>query len=200
MESFSSFVSVYYIIPDENYWASRCIFYNVAEKSRVRSCQMLCSVSIMYVCAKLRNRLEEELSMSLTEFKHFVDEEMITIMRQMDAPSQIFDYLYLGSEWNASNLDELQRIGYAWQNFSPRVIWSFRTCVIIVVIILLLLNRNYRSTLIAKNVTNALWWCSSEKIMFTYVNETEMSSAVFLNWMMTLTCLSCDCVVTKSSS
>ena len=66
-----------------------------------------------YVCVKLRNRLEEELDMSLTEFKHFIDEEMITVMRQMDAPSQIFDYLYLGSEWNASNLDELQKIGYA---------------------------------------------------------------------------------------
>jgi len=63
-------------------------------------------------CAKLRNHLEEELSMSLTEFKHFIDEEMITVMRQMDAPSQIFDYLYLGSEWNASNLDELKKIGY----------------------------------------------------------------------------------------
>jgi len=63
-------------------------------------------------CVKLRTRLEEELSMSLTEFKQFIDEEMITIMRQMDAPSQIFDYLYLGSEWNASNLDELQKLGY----------------------------------------------------------------------------------------
>jgi len=63
------------------------------------------------ICMKLRNRLEEELSMSLTEFKHFIDEEMITVMRQMDAPSQIFDYLYLGSEWNASNLDELKKNG-----------------------------------------------------------------------------------------
>lgn len=71
------------------------------------------SIGDVYVCIKLRNRLEVELSMSLTEFKHFIDEEMITVMRQMDAPSQIFDYLYLGSEWNASNLDELQKIGYA---------------------------------------------------------------------------------------
>jgi len=58
--------------------------------------------------------------MSLTEFKHFIDEEMITVMRQMDAPSQIFDYLYLGSEWNASNLDELKKLGYALSFSSKR--------------------------------------------------------------------------------
>ena len=73
----------------------------------------MCSISCLCaLCVKLRNRLEEELSMSLTEFKHFIDEEMITVMQQMDAPSQIFDYLYLGSEWNASNLDELKELGY----------------------------------------------------------------------------------------
>jgi len=71
---------------------------------------------LTYVCCvKLRTRLEEELSMSLTELRHFIDEEMLTVMRQMDAPSQIFDYLYLGSEWNASNLDELKKIGFVYQ-------------------------------------------------------------------------------------
>jgi hypothetical protein len=32
---------------------------------------------------------------------------MIVIMGQMDAASKIFDYLYLGTEWNASNWEEL---------------------------------------------------------------------------------------------
>ncbi|KAG8591074.1 hypothetical protein GDO81_000001 [Engystomops pustulosus] len=34
---------------------------------------------------------------------------MIMILAQLDRPSEIFPYLYLGSEWNASNLEELQR-------------------------------------------------------------------------------------------
>ena len=33
---------------------------------------------------------------------------MIVIMGQMDAASRIFDYLYLGTEWNASNWEELE--------------------------------------------------------------------------------------------
>ena len=51
------------------------------------------------------------MEMSLAEYKPFIDEEMIVIMRQMDAASEIFDYLYLGSEWNASNLEDLQEQG-----------------------------------------------------------------------------------------
>lgn len=57
---------------------------------------------------QLREKLEEDLGTSLYTWKRFIDDEMIIIMRQMDAPSEIFPYLYLGSEWNASNLEELQ--------------------------------------------------------------------------------------------
>lgn len=46
--------------------------------------------------------------MLLNEYKSFIDQEMLTILGQMDAPTKILDYLYLGSEWNASNLEELQ--------------------------------------------------------------------------------------------
>ena len=49
--------------------------------------------------------------MDLEEFKSFIDQEMIIILGQMDAATRIFDYLYLGSEWNASNLEELQANG-----------------------------------------------------------------------------------------
>lgn len=59
----------------------------------------------------IRTRLEEHLDMNLTEYKSFIDQEMLTILGQLDAPTKIFDHVYLGSEWNASNLEELQRNG-----------------------------------------------------------------------------------------
>ena len=51
------------------------------------------------------------MGMPLKPYKHFIDEEMIIILRQMDSPSMIFEHLYLGSEWNASNLEELRANG-----------------------------------------------------------------------------------------
>lgn len=59
----------------------------------------------------IRTRLEEYLDMNLTEYKSFIDEEMLKILKQLDAPTKIFDHVYLGSEWNASNLEELQKNG-----------------------------------------------------------------------------------------
>jgi len=44
----------------------------------------------------------------MREYKALINEEMLVVMRQMDSSSKILNYLYLGSEWNASNLDELQ--------------------------------------------------------------------------------------------
>ncbi len=64
------------------------------------------------VCTlQLRESLEREMGMNLKQYKHFIDDEMIIILRQMDSPSLIFDHLYLGSEWNASNLEELRQNG-----------------------------------------------------------------------------------------
>lgn len=59
----------------------------------------------------IRRRVEEELQMDLTDQKSFLDTEMLTILGQMDGASRIFDDLFLGSEWNASNLEELERNG-----------------------------------------------------------------------------------------
>jgi protein phosphatase slingshot len=71
------------------------------------------SVDLDEVTSKyIRGRLEEDLDMDLGEFKPFIDQEMLTILGQMDAPTEIFDHVYLGSEWNASNLEELQKNGY----------------------------------------------------------------------------------------
>lgn len=70
------------------------------------------SVDLDEVTSKyIRGRLEEDLDMDLVEFKPFIDQEMLTILGQMDAPTEIFDHVYLGSEWNASNLEELQKNG-----------------------------------------------------------------------------------------
>lgn len=103
--------------------------------------------------------LEEDTQMDLKEYRSFIDEEMFTILGQMDSASKIFDHVYLvssykliwflvyrymyhwniqhliqkwinmiidtnidggpcwcvcslqGSEWNASNLEELKENG-----------------------------------------------------------------------------------------
>ncbi|XP_070572525.1 protein phosphatase Slingshot homolog 1-like isoform X2 [Ptychodera flava] len=60
---------------------------------------------------QVRLLMEEEMGISLTKYKWFVDEEIIIILRQMDSASKIFDHVYLGSEWNASNLEELKQNG-----------------------------------------------------------------------------------------
>ncbi|XP_069792255.1 LOW QUALITY PROTEIN: protein phosphatase Slingshot homolog 1-like [Narcine bancroftii] len=57
---------------------------------------------------EIRNELEKEMNCNLREYKGFIDNEMLIILGQMDKASLIFDHLYLGSEWNASNLEELQ--------------------------------------------------------------------------------------------
>ncbi|XP_053376179.1 protein phosphatase Slingshot homolog 2-like isoform X3 [Mercenaria mercenaria] len=62
-------------------------------------------------CLFLRRAVEEKLGMDLKKYKSFIDTEMMEILGQMDSPSKILDHLYLGSEWNASNLDELQHNG-----------------------------------------------------------------------------------------
>ncbi|XP_021698112.1 protein phosphatase Slingshot isoform X1 [Aedes aegypti] len=73
---------------------------------------IMMTVDLDVVTSKfIRGRLEEQLDMDLGEYKSFIDEEMLVILGQMDAPTEIFDHVYLGSEWNASNLEELQRNG-----------------------------------------------------------------------------------------
>ncbi|XP_062872791.1 protein phosphatase Slingshot homolog 2 [Trichomycterus rosablanca] len=60
---------------------------------------------------EIRSELEMQMVCNLREFKEFIDNEMIVILGQMDSPTEIFDHVFLGSEWNASNLDELQSSG-----------------------------------------------------------------------------------------
>ena len=55
----------------------------------------------------IRLQLEADLNKNLEEYKSFIDEEILLILGQMDPASKIFDFLYLGSEWNATNLEEM---------------------------------------------------------------------------------------------
>jgi protein phosphatase slingshot len=58
----------------------------------------------------IRKKLKLEPQMSnvvMNDYKEFIDKEMLIILGQLDKPSKITDYLYLGTEWNASNWDEL---------------------------------------------------------------------------------------------
>ncbi|XP_048021400.1 protein phosphatase Slingshot homolog 2b isoform X2 [Megalobrama amblycephala] len=59
----------------------------------------------------IRTELEMQMVCNLREFKEYIDNEMIVILGQMDRPTEIFEHVYLGSEWNASNLEELQNSG-----------------------------------------------------------------------------------------
>lgn len=72
--------------------------------------EIMMSVDLDEVTSKyIRSRLEEQLDMDLREFKSFIDQEMLVILGQMDAATEIFPHVYLGSEWNASNLEELNK-------------------------------------------------------------------------------------------
>lgn len=55
----------------------------------------------------IRQRLAEAMG-NIDSDKEFIDREMLVILGQMDKPSQIFPYLLLGTEWNASNWEELK--------------------------------------------------------------------------------------------
>ncbi|CAH1801136.1 unnamed protein product [Owenia fusiformis] len=65
-------------------------------------------------CKFIRTELEKEMAMDLKPYKSYIDQEMLVIMGQMDAASEIFDFLYLGSEWNASDLEELKKNGVGY--------------------------------------------------------------------------------------
>ncbi|XP_040465349.1 protein phosphatase Slingshot homolog 3 isoform X1 [Falco naumanni] len=58
---------------------------------------------------EVREELERRTGHSLAQHKDFIDNEMLLVLAQMDRPSHIFPHLYLGSEWNAANLEELQQ-------------------------------------------------------------------------------------------
>jgi len=79
-------------------------------KSKLR--EIMRTVDLDDITTKsIRLRLEEDLNEKFDELKAFIDEEILLILGQMDPASRIFDFLFLGSEWNASNLEELNSNG-----------------------------------------------------------------------------------------
>ena len=74
--------------------------------------EIMMSVDLDEVTSKyIRSRLEEQLDVDLREYKSFIDQEMLVILGQMDEATEVFSHVYLGSEWNASNLEELNKNG-----------------------------------------------------------------------------------------
>nr|XP_061800602.1 protein phosphatase Slingshot homolog 1-like [Nerophis lumbriciformis] len=63
---------------------------------------------------EIRHELERDTSSNLKEFKELIDKETLVILGQMDKATPIFDHIYLGSEWNASNLEELRDCGVGY--------------------------------------------------------------------------------------
>ncbi|XP_033060983.1 protein phosphatase Slingshot homolog 3 isoform X4 [Trachypithecus francoisi] len=58
---------------------------------------------------EIRQALELRLGLPLQQYRDFIDNQMLLLVAQQDRASRIFPHLYLGSEWNAANLEELQR-------------------------------------------------------------------------------------------
>ncbi|XP_053924994.1 protein phosphatase Slingshot homolog 3 [Cuculus canorus] len=72
--------------------------------------EVMASADLESVTSKeVREELERRMGHSLAQHKDFIDNEMLLVLAQMDRPSRIFPHLYLGSEWNAANLEELQQ-------------------------------------------------------------------------------------------
>uniref|UniRef100_A0A0M3I2Z2 protein-serine/threonine phosphatase n=1 Tax=Ascaris lumbricoides TaxID=6252 RepID=A0A0M3I2Z2_ASCLU len=75
----------------------------------------------------LRVEVEESMGINLDDYKDFISRQMMVIMGQMDKASQIFPYLYLGTEWNACDWQWLENNGVQYivnvtnevENFFP---------------------------------------------------------------------------------
>ena len=83
--------------------------YDVKTAIKVKLRRIMRHVDLDRITSRaIRKNLENEMGENLDEFRTFIDEEILLVLGQLDESSQILDYLYLGSEWNASNLEELQ--------------------------------------------------------------------------------------------
>nr|XP_057907196.1 protein phosphatase Slingshot homolog 1 isoform X1 [Doryrhamphus excisus] len=82
-------------------------------KAKLRSIMMFQDLENI-TSKEIRTELEQHMSCNLTEYKEFIDNEMLLILGQMDKATVIFDHVYLGSEWNASNLEELRDCGVGY--------------------------------------------------------------------------------------
>lgn len=82
-------------------------------KSKLKD--LMTTVDLDEVTSKyLRQQLENDLGQDLSDYGKFIDDTILRVFAHMDRSSSILDDLYLGSEWNASNYDELndRNIGF----------------------------------------------------------------------------------------
>ncbi|KAE8292143.1 Protein phosphatase Slingshot-like protein 1 [Larimichthys crocea] len=91
-------------------------------KAKLRSI-MTCQDLENVTCKQIRTELEQHMNCNLKEYKEYIDNEMLLILGQMDKATLIFDHVYLGSEWNASNLEELQESGVGYILNTPLTCW-----------------------------------------------------------------------------
>ncbi|XP_036418879.1 protein phosphatase Slingshot homolog 1 isoform X2 [Colossoma macropomum] len=82
-------------------------------RTKLRSTMMIQDLENI-TSKEIRIELEQHMSLNLREYKEFIDNEMLLILAQMDKATLVFDHLYLGSEWNASNLEELRECGIGY--------------------------------------------------------------------------------------
>ncbi|KAB5570918.1 hypothetical protein PHYPO_G00218960 [Pangasianodon hypophthalmus] len=87
----------------------------VEREIKVQLRDIMRTVDLENITSKqIRSALEAKIGLDMKNYKEYIDNEMMVTMAQMDKPSKILDYLYLGSEWNAANFEELQKnnVGY----------------------------------------------------------------------------------------
>ncbi|XP_060740666.1 protein phosphatase Slingshot homolog 3 isoform X2 [Tachysurus vachellii] len=87
----------------------------VEREIKVQLRDIMRTVDLENITSKqVRSALEARIGLDMKNYKEYIDNEMMVTMAQMDKPSKILDYLYLGSEWNAANFEELQKnnVGY----------------------------------------------------------------------------------------
>ncbi|XP_027018081.1 protein phosphatase Slingshot homolog 3 isoform X2 [Tachysurus fulvidraco] len=87
----------------------------VEREIKVQLRDIMRTVDLENITSKqVRSALEDRIGLDMKNYKEYIDNEMMVTMAQMDKPSKILDYLYLGSEWNAANFEELQKnnVGY----------------------------------------------------------------------------------------
>ena len=53
---------------------------------------------------QIRQHLEEDMEMDLSEFRSFIDQTIMVILGQMEKPSMIKDYLYLVRDFTCSEM------------------------------------------------------------------------------------------------
>eukprot|EP00111_Clytia_hemisphaerica_P019388 TCONS_00057231-protein len=98
----------------------------IKKKIRTKLREIMRHLNLDEVSTKqVRDLCEKEIGFSLQNYKIYVSDQILVVMGQMDSASQILDYLYLGSEWNASDLVGLKKLGIGYVLNITREVGNF---------------------------------------------------------------------------